>query len=78
MTISKDLLDDLLNGFENTDELLGERGLIPELKVQLMERMFGAELIVHFGYEPDEEPSGQQMNRRKLHTQSFGYSQANS
>ncbi len=34
------------------------------LKVRLMERMPGAELIEHLGYEPDTEPSNQQSNRR--------------
>jgi hypothetical protein len=31
-----------------------------ELKVRMMERMLGAELTEHLGYEPHGEPSGQQ------------------
>ena len=64
MTISKKVLDELLSGVENADDLLGDQGLMKELKVRLMERMLGAELTNHLGYEPDTEPSDQQSNRR--------------
>jgi transposase-like protein len=64
MTISKDLLDQLLSGVDNANDLLGEQGLMKELKVRLMERMLGAELTEHLGYEPDGDPSSQQVNRR--------------
>ena len=64
MTISKEVLDELLSGVENADDLLGDQGLLKELKVRLMERMLGAELTDHLGYEPDAEPSNQQNNRR--------------
>ena len=64
MTISKELLDELLSGVENADDLLGDKGLIKELKVRLMERMLGAELTAHLGYEPHGEPARQQSNRR--------------
>ena len=64
MTNSKDVLDELLSGVENADDLLGDQGLMKELKVRLMERMLGAELTDHLGYEPDAEPSNQQNNRR--------------
>ena len=52
MTISKELLDELLNGVERPEDLLGDKGLMKELKVRLMERMLGAELTEHLGYEP--------------------------
>lgn len=64
MTISKDLLDQLLDGVQNADDLLGEHGLMKDLKIRLMERMLGAELTAHLGYEPHGEPSSQQSNRR--------------
>jgi putative transposase len=35
MTISKEVLDELLSGVENADDLLGDRGLMKELKVRL-------------------------------------------
>ena len=43
MTISKEVLDALLNGAESAEDLLGDQGLMKEFKVQLMERMLGAE-----------------------------------
>ena len=52
------------NGVENAEDLLGDQGLVKELKVRLMERMLGAELTEHLGYEPDAKPANQQSNRR--------------
>jgi transposase-like protein len=64
MTIMKELLDELLRGVENANDLLGDQGLMKELKVRLMERILGAELTDHLGYEPDAQPASQQSNRR--------------
>ena len=64
MTISKEVLDELLSGIENADDLLGDQGLMKELKVRLMERMLGAELTDHLGYEPGDDPVSEQSNRR--------------
>ena len=52
MTITNEVLDELLSSVSNADDLLGEQGLMKELKVRLMERMLGAELTEHLGYEP--------------------------
>jgi transposase-like protein len=64
MTISKEVLDELLNGVENADDLLGDQGLMKELKVRLMERMLGAELTEHLGYDLGDEPASTRSNRR--------------
>ncbi len=64
MTISKELLDELLSGVERPEDLLGAKGLMKELKVRLMERRLGAELTEHLGYEPHGAPASQQTNRR--------------
>ena len=64
MAITKEVLDELLSGVENANDLLGDQGLMKELKVRLMEWMLGAELTEHLGYEPDAQPSAQQSNRR--------------
>ena len=64
MTISKEVLDELLSGVKNADDLLGNQGLIKELKVRLMERMLSAELTEHLGYEPETQPANDQSNRR--------------
>ena len=47
MTISKGVLEELLSGVENADDLLGDQGLMKELKLRLMERMLGAEPTEH-------------------------------
>ena len=43
MTISKELLDELLSSVERPWDLLGDKGLVKELRLHLMERMLGAE-----------------------------------
>jgi transposase-like protein len=64
MTISKELLEELLSGVDRPEDLLGDKGLMKELKVRLMERMLGAELTEHLGYEPHGDPASPQINRR--------------
>lgn len=64
MTISKKLLDELLKGCERPEDLLGDAGLMKELKIRLMERMLGAELTAHLGYEEGKEAPLGQPNRR--------------
>lgn len=64
MTISNELLDELLKGCAWPDDLLGETGLMKELKLRLMERMLGGELTAHLGYEAGAEPPSGQVNRR--------------
>src|SRR6056297_1167392 len=60
MTISKELLDELLKGCERPEDLLGDAGLIKELKIRLMERMLGAKMRGQLGtqhpfHQPDLE-----------------------
>ena len=56
--------DELLIGVDNANDLLGDKGLMKEIKVRFMERMLGAELTKHLGYEPLGEPTSEQTNRR--------------
>lgn len=64
MTISKEVLDELLKDCKRPDDLLGEFGLMKELRIKLMERMLGAELTAHLGYEVGQEAPLDQPNRR--------------
>ena len=64
MTISKELLDELLKGCERPEDLLGDGGLMKDLKKALMQRMLGAELTDHLGYEHGKEAPPVQANRR--------------
>ena len=56
MTISKKLLDELLKGCERPEDLLGDAGLMKELKIKLMERMLGAELTAHWAMKTARMP----------------------
>ena len=47
MTTSEELLDDLLKGCDRPEGLLGDAGLMKELKIKLMERMLSDELTAH-------------------------------
>ncbi len=64
MTISKELVDELLRGCERPEDLLGDAGPMKELKIRLIERMLGAELTAHLGYEEGDEVPVTQSNRR--------------
>ena len=64
MTISKELLDELLKGCKRPEDPLGEAGLMKELKLKLMERLLGAELTAHLGYEDGKDAPPCQSNRR--------------
>lgn len=62
--INNDILDELLKGCERPEDLLGDGGLMKELKKALMQRMLGAELTEHLGYEHGAEAPPVQSNRR--------------
>jgi putative transposase len=57
MTIKHEVLDELLAGCSTPDDLLGEEGLFRQLKKALLERMLGAELTDHLGYDKGD-PAG--------------------
>jgi len=63
-TIDDGILDELLLGCERPEDLLVDGGLMKELKKALMERMLGAELTDHLGYEHGAEAPPVQTNRR--------------
>ena len=50
--IPKDLLDQLLAGYSNPEDLTGPDGLFKRLTGALSERALGAEMTHHLGYEP--------------------------
>ena len=65
MAIKDELLEQLLEGYEKPEDLLGEDGLLQELKKALVEKALGAELTHHLGYEKGERhslPSGNSHN----------------
>src|ERR1700733_12284914 len=56
-SISPELLDQLLAGYEKPEDLTGANGLFKQLKKALIERALAAELTDHLGYEKGD-PSG--------------------
>jgi transposase-like protein len=51
-------------GCERPEDLLGDGGLLRDLKKALMQRMLGAELTEHLSHEHGQEPPPVQTNRR--------------
>ena len=58
------ILDELLRGCERPEDLMAEGGLMRDLRKALMQRMLGAELTEHLGYEHGEVAPLVQTNRR--------------
>ncbi|EDX82319.1 hypothetical protein S7335_6 [Synechococcus sp. PCC 7335] len=53
-----DLLDELLEDCSSTEDILGESGLMSQIKKRLVERALAGELNHHLKSEqPDEKPS---------------------
>jgi putative transposase len=57
MGIRKEVLDELIKGYEKPEDLIGETGLLKQLTKALMERALNAELTNHLGYEK-HDPAG--------------------
>src|SRR4051794_13170395 len=57
ITVNEKALDDLLKGYENPEELMGENGLFKQLQKRLIEKAMQSELTVHLGY-PKHDPAG--------------------
>ncbi len=67
MAIKDEILDQLMKGYEKPEDLLGEDGLLQELKKALVERALGEELTHHLGYEKGEKSSRDDGNTRNGH-----------
>lgn len=55
--IPEELLEQLLEGYEKPEDLLGSDGLLANLQKAVMERALEAELTAHLGYER-HDPAG--------------------
>jgi len=65
MPIRKELLDELLKGYQQPEDLLGEEGLLQELTKALVQRALDGELTHHLGYEkysPEGKNTGNSRN----------------
>jgi putative transposase len=57
MEIRKELLDELIEGYQKPEDLMGENGIVKQLTKALLERVLNAELTHHLGYEK-HSPAG--------------------
>lgn len=62
--IPKELLDQLLAGYQGPEDLLGQQGLFKRLTAALVNRAMEAELTHHLGYQAGEKAPESQPNRR--------------
>ena len=51
MNIKPEILDELIKGYKNPEDLIGETGLLKQLTKALLERAMNAELTHQLGYE---------------------------
>ena len=64
--IKEELLDQLLEGYDSPEDLLGPEGLLTELKKRLINKVLDAELTTHLGYDKHAATSGE--NARNGHS----------
>ncbi|MBD1870687.1 IS256 family transposase, partial [Cyanobacteria bacterium FACHB-471] len=71
MTFRPELLDELLKGYENPEDLLGDGGILKQLTAALVERCLNAEMKTHLEAQQAEPASGDKptRNRRNGHSQ---------
>lgn len=84
MTFRPELLDELLKGYENPEDLLGDGGILKQLTAALVERCLNAEMKTHLEAQQAEPASGDKptRNRRNGHSKKtikgeFGAAQIN-
>jgi putative transposase len=64
MEIKPEILDELIKGYKNPEDLLGEQGLLKQLTKALLERAMAAELTHELGYEKHAKAEKPTLNRR--------------
>ena len=55
--IKPKVIDELLKGYQEPEDLIGENGLLKQLTKAVLERALNAELTHHLGYEK-HDPAG--------------------
>ncbi|WP_369742326.1 IS256 family transposase [Pseudidiomarina sp. PP-1MA] len=64
MPISDKLIDQLLDGCDSPEDILGEAGLLKQLTKKVAERVLEAEMEVHLGYAPNDSAGNNSGNSR--------------
>ncbi len=57
MAIREEVLEQLLEGYQKPEDIMGQNGLLKQLSKALLEKMLAAELTTHLGYEK-HDPAG--------------------
>lgn len=65
MEIKPEILDELIKGYRNPEDLIGENGLLKQLTKALLERAMSAEMTHQLGYEKGEKASGKPTENRR-------------
>jgi putative transposase len=65
--ITPEMLDQLLEGVETTEDLFGQEGLLKQLGKRLIERMLEGELTEHLGYDKHARAGRNSGNSRNGH-----------
>lgn len=71
MAIRKELLDELLGGYQKPEDLMGENGVLQQLTKALIERVLEGEMTHHLGYEkhsPEGKNTGNSRNGKTSKT----------
>lgn len=69
MTFPPELLDELLKGYKNPEDLIGQGGILKQLTAALVERCLNAELKTQLEEQRTEPESTAPRNRRNGHSQ---------
>jgi putative transposase len=52
--VKAELIDELLNGYQKPEDIIGENGLLKQLTKAILERALNAEMSAHLGYKKYE------------------------
>ncbi len=64
MTVSNELIDQLLAGYKKPEDLIGENGLLKQLTKILVERALEAEMTEHLGHAKNASVANTDGNAR--------------
>ena len=64
MSIEKELIDKLIEGYQKPEDIVGENGLLKQLTKAIVERAMEAELTHHVGYRKHDPASRPRSNKR--------------
>ena len=65
MEIRKEILDELIKDYKNSEDLIGENGLLKQLTKALLERAMAAELTHELGFEKNDKSSLKESGNRR-------------